>query len=185
MGWGWRWHSCVTSCGFRMDLLVRAMQSCDVPAACVILNEIIAVGGTTAHQRPFDETGFARAHLGADHIVCHVVLDPQDVVAGFQWLGRNADLPRDCADIATFTRREPPLKGAGRALMAATHIAARAAGFAQINATIRADNVPGLGYYSAMGFRDHGLSPAVALDDGSRVDRIHKRLQLLSSVSCG
>lgn len=155
------------------------MQAADVPAACAILNDIIRTGGTTANETALSEAEFSGHYLTApNRVCCHVVLDGHGVVAGFQWLGRNPKLPADCADIASFTRRDPRLPGAGRALFAATQTAARAAGFAAINATIRADNVPGLGYYAAVGFVDHSMTRAVPLADGRPVDRVSKRFAL-------
>ncbi len=154
------------------------MTAADVPAATDVLNRIIDLGGTTAHLERLDPATFADYHLGPDQIACHVVLDPDGKVAGFQWLGENEDLPSDCGDIASFTRRDRPLRGAGRALFSATCAAARAAGLMQINATIRADNAPGLGYYAAMGFVDHVIDRAVPLSDGTPVDRISKRFTL-------
>ena len=162
-----------------MELVVRPMQAADVPQACQILNDIIRIGGTTAFETPMDEGAFANIYLlGEDLICCHVVLDADGHVAGFQWIGRNPKLPEDCADIATFTRRDPTVRGAGRALCAVTRAAALAKGYVQINATIRADNVPGLGYYTKMGFGDHSVTKAVPLKDGTPVDRISKRLAL-------
>ena len=159
------------------------MQATDVPAACRILNRIIGIGGTTAFEVEVSETEFAGMYvqghdLRHDLIACHVVQDPNGQVAGFQWIGHNPDLPADCADIATFTRRDPPLRGAGRALFATTCHFARAAGYKQINATIRADNVSGLGYYAKMGFVDHAVARAVPLRDGTPVDRISRRYVL-------
>ena len=106
------------------------MQTADVPVACAILNAIIRIGGTTAFETPMDEDQFAKIYLLADDLICiHVVMDRDGQVAGFQWIGRNARLPSDCADIATFTRRGPTLRGAGRALCAVTTAAARVRGF--------------------------------------------------------
>ncbi len=158
---------------------LRPITHADVPQACALLNQIIDIGGTTAFEVPFDQAGFAAAYVdGADLICCNVALDQNGAVAGFQWLGRNPRLPADCADIASFARRSNPVKGIGRAMFPVTCDAARAAGFAQINATIRADNTPGLGYYSAMGFVDHHVARAVPLNDGTPVDRISKRFVL-------
>lgn len=162
-----------------MELDVRPMQAGDVPQACEILNDIIRIGGTTAFETEMNEARFADIYLLADDLICcHVVLDAAGQVAGFQWIGRNPNLPDDCADIATFARRDPALRGAGRALVAVTKQAALARGYARINATIRADNVPGLGYYSKMGFVDFSVAKAVPLKDGTPVDRISKRLAL-------
>lgn len=166
-------------------IAVRPMMQEDVASACRILNEIIAIGGTTALETPFTEALFAQAYLnGVDKICCHVALDDQGEVAGFQWLGVHDDLPDDCVDIATFTRREPVLKGAGRALFAETSTQAAALGFTAISATIRADNRPGLNYYDKMGFRDYSVAYGVALQDGTPVDRISKRFELTRGAAC-
>lgn len=157
-----------------MGWVTRPMTGDDVPVARAIMNDIIAMGGTTAYEQPFDDAGFAKEHLGSNMIACHVVVDAQGDVAGFQWLGRFADTPADEAVISSFTRRDPPAKGAGRALFEVTKTAARAAGVTSIEAKIRADNVPGLGYYSAIGFVDNHVIPAVPLSDGTPVDRICK-----------
>lgn len=162
-----------------MTLTVRLIASDDVPQACTILNEIIRIGGTSAFEVEVSEQEFARMYItGEDLIACHVVLDPQRRVAGFQWIGCNPKLPEDCADIATFSRRSDPVRGAGRALFAATCALAKKAGYGWINATIRADNAAGLGYYTKMGFVDYALARAVPLRDGTPVDRSSKRLKL-------
>lgn len=160
-------------------IAVRPMMREDVAEACRILNDIIAAGGTTAHETPFSDILFTQSYLdGADKICCHVALDDQGDVAGFQWLGTHEDLPDTCADIATFTRRHPVLRGAGRALFDETVKTAGALGFSAINATIRADNVPGLSYYDKMGFRDYSVAYGVPLRDGTPVNRISKRHEL-------
>jgi len=151
----------------------------DVAEACRILNDIIAAGGTTAFEIPFSEALFTQSYLNvADKICCHVALDDHGAVAGFQWLGTYDELPDDCADIATFTRRQPVLRSAGRALFDETIKIAVAHGFASINATIRADNLFGLSYYEKMGFRDFSVAYGVPLRDGTPVNRISKRYEL-------
>ncbi len=160
-------------------IAVRPMMREDVAVACHVLNQIIDIGGTTAHEIPYSEALFTQSYLdGPDKICCHVALDEQGEVAGFQWLGLNEALPNGCADIATFTRREPLLKGAGRALFAETSKHAGALGLREINATIRADNRQGLSYYEKMGFQDYSVSYGVPLRDGTPVDRISKRFEL-------
>ena len=47
-----------------------------------------------------------------------------------------------------------------------------------IDATIRAANVPGLAYYTAMGFEDYGMLGDVPLSDGQIVDRMRKSYNL-------
>ncbi len=161
-----------------MTLSVRAMTADDIPAAASILAEIVEIGGTTAIEDAPDDGTFAQWYQGDYMIACHVVVDENGLVLGFQWLGVHPKLPKTCADIATFARRNPLRPGVGRALFAATQRAATKAGYTEINATIRADNGPGLGYYSNMSFRDHSTQHGVPLKDGTPVDRISKRFQL-------
>lgn len=162
-----------------MTIRVRPIRLNDVPAASAILNRIIEIGGTTAQQVVFDADRFAAAYVTGDNLICcHVALDAAGQVAGFQWLGRNPKLPPECADIATFARQAPVLPGVGTALFKETCRVARAQGLKQINATIRADNRPGLGYYTKMGFADHSVARAVPLADGTPTDRVSKRFTL-------
>ncbi len=159
---------------------VRRCHETDLEPARAILNRIIEIGGTTAYEEPVS-TDYLAAKLldGAPNLIStHVALDPQGQVAAFQYLVRSDGLPEGVADIASFARPEPRLKGAGRALFTATVAAARAAGCHEINAQIRADNLPGLGYYTAMGFVDHDVIRGVPLRDGTPVDRIVKRYRL-------
>ncbi|MDX1743065.1 MAG: GNAT family N-acetyltransferase [Ruegeria sp.] len=162
---------------------IRPMMPEDVSAACQILNEIIEIGGSTAFETAFTETSFSQSFLeNTDRICCHVALDDQGQVTGFQWLGEYDALPKGWADIATFTRRQPVLKGAGRALFEETSKFAASIGIVSINATIRADNAMGLRYYEKMGFRDYSVSFGVPLRDGTQVDRISKRFDIMKEA---
>jgi len=159
-------------------LTVRPFQPGDAPALTEILNAIIAVGGTTAYTAPLSVEDLRRKHLdGPTVLCCHTVLDA-DQPAGFQVLNANPTLPEGWGDIASFTRQNPPLRGAGTALFQATQTKARALRLVALNATIRADNVPGLSYYTKMGFADRDRVHDVALGDGTRVDRVRKTYPL-------
>ncbi|MDJ0628272.1 MAG: GNAT family N-acetyltransferase [Rhodobacter sp.] len=158
---------------------VREGSHADIPAIRTILNEIIRIGGTTAYQVELTEAEAAAHFLtGQDVVLCHVALDEAGAVAGFQALQRHAGLPPDVADIATFARRTPRRPGIGAALFSETHRAAAGLGWAQINATIRADNDGGLAYYAKMGFRRHAVARGVPLRDGTPVDRVSMRFDL-------
>jgi RimJ/RimL family protein N-acetyltransferase len=161
-----------------VTLTVRPFVAADAPALSGILNAIIEFGGTTAYQVPFTPQDLRGAHLdGPTVICCHTAL-LDGVPVGFQCLNRVPYLPEGWGDIATFTRRTDPVPGAGRALFAATHARAVELGLIALNATIRADNHPGLRYYARLGFADYGVYPAVPLDDGTAVDRIRRRFDL-------
>ena len=157
-------------------LAVRPFQPGDEGALTAVLNAIIAAGGTTAYEEPFTPERLRDYHLdGPGGLCCHVALW-DGLPVGFQVVNANPDLPAGWGDMASFTRRAPKVPGAGRVLFAATRARARQLGLVTLNATIRADNAPGLGYYSAMGFQDYAVIPAVPLRDGTPVDRIRKRL---------
>ena len=161
-----------------MSLTIRPYAPGDEGALCEVINAIIAAGGTTAHETPFTPEGLVdHALAGARVLCCHVALW-DGVPVGFQSVTRNPRLPPGWGDMSSFTRREPKVPGAGRALFAATRARAGALGLVALNATIRADNGPGLGYYSAMGFQDYDVVRAVPLSDGRPVDRLRKRLIL-------
>lgn len=158
-------------------MIIRPATLADAGALAELLNEIIAIGGTTAHEDPFTPASFADHYVtGPGVICCHVAL--QDQPLGFQALDRYPGLPASWADIGTFVRPAARGTGAGRALFEAISTAAKAAGFTTINATIRADNILGLAYYSRLGFQDYAADPDYRLKDGTRVGRISKRFDL-------
>ena len=162
-----------------MMVSIRPTTKDDVPALCSLLNKIIAVGGTTAYQKPLDIKDFEVHFLEADDFLnCLSAVDDDDNPIGFQSLRRHPKLEKNWADIATFAQLEPKISGVGSALFDATRKWAKSQNITAINATIRADNVPGLAYYEKMGFRTYSIASNVALDDGNLVDRISKSLFL-------
>lgn len=161
--------------GLETEFIVRSAVAADVDASMVILNDIIEIGGTTAFQKVLTLDEFQNYFLTGDECVeCFVALSSKGVVLGFQSLRTKASLDAGWLDIATFAQRNTAIKGVGRALFAATLTHARTRGVTNINATIRADNTSGLGYYSKMGFVDYAIEEGVPLSDGRPVDRISK-----------
>lgn len=159
--------------------LVRPATRADAPALCDLLNAIIAAGGTTALETPFDPDGFAASFVSAPgQISCLVAVGADGGPLGFQHLKHHPKLPDNIGNIATFARIGAQGMGVGRALFAETRQRAQAAGLTAINATIRADNTGGLAYYTRMGFQPHTVQPGVPLADGTAVDRVSKRLIL-------
>jgi L-amino acid N-acyltransferase YncA len=162
-----------------IDLRIRPAIAADAGPLCAILNEIIAIGGTTAFESPLSLAQFDAEFLCGDrYICCLMAATAAGEALGFQSLVRKPGLADGWADIATFTRREPRTPGVGAALFEATKRAARALGLAAINATIRADNYAGIPYYEKIGFQTYAVARAVPLKDGTPVDRVSKVYRL-------
>ena len=162
-----------------MSFTVRPVTSQDAPALADLLNAVIRAGGTTALESEFTPEALDAAYLtGPKVLCCHVAENAAGELVAFQTLGRYPGLPDDVGDIGTFAAPDRKQSGAGSALFAATRDCARALGHSAINATIRADNLGGLAFYTKQGFVDHGVTPAVPLNNGTPVDRVHKRFSL-------
>ncbi|TAW60134.1 GNAT family N-acetyltransferase (plasmid) [Rhizobium ruizarguesonis] len=154
---------------------IRRAGSADAEELSSLLNEIIRAGGTTALETPLSAAEFADWFIDGEFpLTCHVAEHDQSLV-GFQSLSLYGDPPKGFADIATFARMTPSV---GTALFPATRAAAEEFGLEFINATIRADNVSGLGYYTKMGFKTYDRLIQVPLQDGTPVDRIKKRFRV-------
>lgn len=155
-------------------MIARDMTLADVPACVAIVNHTILLGGTTAYEAPFSESGFA-AHYFDEPAVSNVAL-AQGRIVGFQGA---FDVGDGLYSIGTFTDRVQPVKGAGRALFKKTLADCRARGGAAILAKITSDNTGGLAFYSRMGFVDWQIVPGdFTRADGTVVDRIIKRFDL-------
>ena len=164
-----------------MNPALRAATEADAPAMAGLINRIIEMGGTTAHQSRFDAARMLDHYIAPPLAICCFVAVLKGEVIGFQALERadpdwqgEGKLPDDWALIATFVGEGHRGLGVGRALFALTLDAARAADIVAIDATIRADNTMGLAYYAQMGFADHALIKDAPLRDGTKIDRVQK-----------
>lgn len=155
-------------------MIVREATPSDAAQMCELLNEIIEIGGTTAAEDVMSLAAFHAHYFEGEGSVSLFVAEKDGVILGFQKLNKLGRTSDEIADIATFARASNKVKGVGRALFERTQAAAKAGGFSQINARIRADNVPGMGYYTAMGFEPFDVVKAVPLKDGRPVDRMIK-----------
>lgn len=160
------------------EIAVRPTTPADASPLCKLLNEIIAIGGTTANEVPETTESFAQKYLLADDRVCCHSAVYEDALVGFQFLGINERLAAGWLDIATFARASNKVRGVGTALFSATLAHVAEADFDAINARIRADNSGGLAYYDKMGFTTYSVDKAVPLADGTPIDRISKRFDL-------
>lgn len=156
-------------------MIVRPAALADVPAMTALLNEIIAIGGTTAHQEEMS-VGLVDAHyVSGPDVLSAVVAEEDGRVLGWQSVG----MWQGEAHIGTFVQPGLQARGAGRAMFDLTCATLRQKGIAAIIASIRADNVPGLAYYGRIGFRDVAQEPEFALKDGRVVGRVHRRFDLV------
>lgn len=163
-----------------MTPTIRPGAPADLRVVAELLNEIIAIGGTTALTN-----AITRAELGEwlmahpRKSAWHVAIAEDGALLGFQWVGPyEPDLPPEACDIATFVKTGQTGIGIGSRLFEATKRAALQLGYDWINANIRADNGGGLVYYQSRGFRDWGRLSDVRLSDGTTVDKVLKRYDL-------
>ncbi len=161
-----------------MTLHVRRAGALDATGMAEILNEIIAIGGTTAITEPVTVSDLTEWMRGDPRSIWHVAEDDDGTILGFQWVDPHPKLGEKVAQIATFAKVGRTGLGVGSALFRATATACRAAGYAWINAEIRADNASGLTYYQSRGFEDYGRIEGYRMGNGQRVDKVLKRYDL-------
>ena len=164
-----------------MTLTTRRATSNDAEAMAALINEIIAIGGTTAIETPFTRASMNHEFVSGPHVISCIVAEEYGDLLGFQvLLGSTEEEPMlpGWGSIGTYARVGQTRGGVGSALFAETRKAARAAGLHTIDATIRADNTGGLSFYSRMGFVDYDRRIGVPLNNGARVDRVRKRFGL-------
>jgi L-amino acid N-acyltransferase YncA len=156
-------------------VIVRTARPEDAAQMAEILNRIIAIGGTTAHETPKTADTVRDQYVTGPDVLSSFVAEDGGQVVGWQaverWQGE--------AHIGTFVRPGIQARGVGAALFARTRPRLAALGQTAIIASIRADNVPGLAYYARIGFVDVAYDPDFALRDGRVVGRVHRRFDLV------
>lgn len=161
------------------QLQIRTATEQDAAELCAMLNEIIAIGGTTAYTNALETEAFAAKFLhDANQTCCFVAVDTNGSLAGFQWMKTPDNLPDGWGDIATFARVTPKIKGVGSMLFEQTRRVAQSNGLIAINATIRADNLGGLAFYDKIGFKTYAQEENTMLSDGTIVDRVKKKYSI-------
>ena len=151
-------------------MILRRPTPDDAPALADLLNAIIVLGGTTAHQVPKTAEEMRHGYIDGPEVQTAILAEEAGRILGFQ----SIELYQGDSHIGTFVQPGLQAKGIGAAMFAETCAQARAAGITRIHAAIRADNVPGLAYYARMGFCDVGSDPGFALNDGRVVGRIFR-----------
>ena len=156
-------------------MILRRPTPDDATAMADLLNAIIALGGTTAHQVAKTPDQMRHAYIDGPDVRTAILALDQDRLLGFQ----SIELYQGEFHIGTFVQPGLQARGIGAAMFTETCAQARAAGITRIAAAIRADNVPGLAYYARMGFADVGHDPGFALNDGRVVGRIFRAYDLV------
>jgi L-amino acid N-acyltransferase YncA len=155
-------------------MIVRRATVADAGAMTDILNTVIAIGGTTAHEDPKPVETVRRDYIDGPDVLASVVAEEAGRVVGWQSVG----LWQGEADIGTFVAPGTQARGAGTAMFALTCAILRDKGHRRITAAIRADNRPGLAYYARIGFVDVTRDAEFALADGRVVGRVHRVFDL-------
>lgn len=159
------------------QLHIRRAGALDSRAIAALLNEIIAIGGTTAMVDPVTSDQMAKK-MAVDQAVWHLIEDEAGTLLGFQYIVPHPDIPKDATDIATFVRVGQTGLGIGSKLFAATLAAAKSMGYTRIDAIIRSDNEGGLAYYQSRGFETIKLLKGTKLANGQPVDKVWKRYKI-------
>ena len=143
-----------------------------------LLNQIIEIGGTTAHESPVTPQIIGDWMRSSQCRNPWFVAESQAQMMGFQWTEPRAKLPPEATDIATFVKVGATGNGVGAQLFAATKLAVNNLGFFWINAAVRSDNAAGLGFYRKMGFVDWKSDPSVALASGQVTGKTYLRFDV-------
>lgn len=159
-------------------ITVRRAGPMDARPMAELLNEVIALGGTTAITEPVTHEDLLNWMEADPRSIWHVAEDATGQIMGFQWVDPHLRLGETVAQIASFARVGKTGLGIGSKLFDATKRAARTAGYAWINAEIRADNEGGLIYYQSRGFEDYGRIEGYVMANGQVVDKVLKRYDL-------
>lgn len=138
----------------------RPARQADAPAMTDVQNELFRRG---LRESPTDLATILDRYFDAQHGVVCTVAERDGVVIGFQslkraWPGNPYGVTEGWGVIGTHIHPDAGRSGIGRRLFAYSFAAAQEAGIRHIDATIGADNAPGLAYYRAMGFAPYGES---------------------------
>ena len=139
-------------------MIIRTARLSDAEAMSRVLTDIIAV---TQRSRPHDQDFVQNNYIANPHgVLCSVAEDGNGEVLGFQSLiraveGNKYGVTAGWGIIGTHVSPRAARRGVGKALFAATKLAAENAGLQNIDATIGADNAVGLAYYDSIGFHTY------------------------------
>lgn len=137
---------------------IRPASQNDAEGMSLFLQQLAAIGKRTRPSDPeFVRTNYIE---NSDSVQCIVAEDDDGTILGFQSLklareGNIYGVTTGWGIIGTHVNPHAARRGIGRALFAATRLAAQQAGLRQIDASIDEKNHDGLAYYDAIGFRTY------------------------------
>ncbi|MDG1289751.1 MAG: GNAT family N-acetyltransferase [Lentibacter sp.] len=134
---------------------IRPASAVDARSLSELLNEIIALGGTTALKTLTKADMITWIVSNPAQYAFLMAEDERGDALGFQAIGPRKSLPPEACDIATFTRSGKAQLGIGSALFSTTEKKAKALGYRWINATILNQNTGGQAYYQSRGFEPY------------------------------
>lgn len=155
-------------------MMIRPAVPQDAAAMADLLNAIIAIGGTTAHETAKSPETVCHDYIDGPGTLTCVVAETGGQILGWQAV----DQYHGEVHIGTFVDPQTQARGIGAQLFAQTRALCAAKGIAEIFAAIRADNIPGLAYYARIGFTDISAEPDYALSTGQVVGRVHRKFTL-------
>ncbi|WP_341366663.1 GNAT family N-acetyltransferase [Yoonia sp. BS5-3] len=144
-------------------MLIRQASLADIPQMSAFLQRLQALGKRT---RPADPDFVRDTYItSADKLSC-ALAEKDGIVLGFQVLiyakpGNTYDVTPGWGIIGTHVNPDVARQGVGKALFAATRVAAQTYELEKLDATIGEENAEGLGYYAAMGFETYRRKPGV------------------------
>ena len=125
---------------------VRPARPFDAGAVAALLRDLGASGPVP--------TGDLRAWIADPATLWHLAEAPDGALLGLQWVGPHPE--PGTREVATFVAPGRHGLGVGSALWDATAAAARAAGHARIEASVREGNAGAQAFYRSRGFEPHG-----------------------------
>lgn len=133
---------------------IRPARPTDAEDMAEVQNAIFRAG---LRASPVDAVLVGERYLDEEYRVACTVAELEGRIVGFQslkraWPGNPYGVTEGWGIIGTHIHPDAGRSGLGRRLFATSLAAARIAGLRHIDASIGADNLPALAYYSAMGF---------------------------------